>query len=162
MDFHTRSTRGLTRSSTFGMVIISSPVRLPDSSLLKYHVSFKLKATVSSSSWSTILTFSLSSLQQKIHLKYKRKIVSCQMIYEGPSHIQDQCTSTGLFRVHCNCASCYRAHHAWFRVAPPPAISCYFCSLHVKAAKQTWNGQKLFLKQSYKFYWVSHLTVDKD
>jgi hypothetical protein len=96
LEFHTRSTRVLTRSSTFGMVIISSPVRLPDSFLLKYHVSFKLKATVSSSSWSTILTFSLSSLQQKIHLKYKPSNVSFQMIYEGLSHIQDQCTSTRL------------------------------------------------------------------
>jgi hypothetical protein len=35
---------------------------------------------VSSSSWSTILTFSLSSLQQKIRLKYKRSNSSCQMV----------------------------------------------------------------------------------
>jgi hypothetical protein len=96
MDHHTRSTRVLTRSSTFGMVIISSPVRLPDSSWLKYHVSFKLKATVSSSSWSKILTFSLSSLQQKIHLKYKRSNVSYQMICDGLSHIHVQGTSTVL------------------------------------------------------------------
>ncbi|GFG37746.1 hypothetical protein Cfor_06985 [Coptotermes formosanus] len=46
----TESNSDLTKSSTFGMVIISSPVRLPDSSWLKCHVSFKLKATVSSSS----------------------------------------------------------------------------------------------------------------